>query len=142
MSDPKEVAKELAKKLDARDPPAPNDISENEETGEVIVDFIIWPDGFSKPEDAPYVEFDIFKYSKNEGGGLVAEQYALREYDDIKGFLGGLKPVRKRLIDLMATEGLVSDTAQDARQQQGEQPTATGDDAPEESAPESNEMPE
>lgn len=139
LNDSKDIATELVRRLEERNPAAPHGISENRQTGEVIVDFVVWPDGFSKPEDAPYVEFNIFKYGKKDGGGLIAEQYALREYRDIKGFLGGLKPVRKRLLDLMATKGLSSNSNQAATEEQGDQNEAMGEDQPEEPGPDSDE---
>jgi hypothetical protein len=65
-----------------------------------MVDFVTWM------PDNSFAEFNVFKYSKRQGGGLVAQQYALRAYKGITNFLKGLGPVRKRLVDLMATEGL------------------------------------
>jgi hypothetical protein len=75
---------------------------QNPTTGEVIVDFVTWP------EDQAFVEFNVFKYSRKPGGGLVGQQYALREYQDTSVFLRGLRPVRERLVGLMAKEGLRS----------------------------------
>jgi hypothetical protein len=66
----------------------------------VIVDFVTWP------ADRAFVELNIFKYARKPGGGLVAQQYALRDYQDTTGFLRSLGPVRERLVGLMAKEGL------------------------------------
>ena len=52
------------------------------------------------------MELNIFKYARKPGGGLVAQQYALRDYQDTTGFLRRLRPVRERLVGLMAKEGL------------------------------------
>jgi hypothetical protein len=82
-------------------------VSENPKTGEVVVDFVTWP------ADESFVEFNVFKYGRREGGGLVAQQYALRDYKDPRGFMKGLKPVRTRLVSLMMEGGLrVSGSAQ------------------------------
>jgi hypothetical protein len=72
--------------------------------GEIVVDFVTWPAAES------FVEFNVFKYGRREGGGLVAQQYALRDYKDPRGFMRGLKPVRARLIKLMTEGGLRSPT--------------------------------
>jgi hypothetical protein len=73
----------------------------NPKTGEVIVDFIVWP------EDRAFHEFNVFRYGKRDGGGLVAHQYALRAYGgDATEFLRGLKERRPKLLDAMANEGL------------------------------------
>jgi hypothetical protein len=73
---------------------------ENPATGEVIVDFVTWP------ADHAFVEFNVFKYARRAGGGLIAQQYALRDHQDTTAFLRGLRPVRERLGGLMAKEGL------------------------------------
>ena len=52
----------------------------------MIVDFVTWP------ADPAFVEFNIFKYTRKPGGGLVAQQYALRDYQDTTGFLRSLGP--------------------------------------------------
>jgi hypothetical protein len=83
-------------------PNARHAVIENPQTGEVVIDFVTWP------EDQSFVEFNVFKYSRREGGGLVAQQYALRDYKDPRGFMRGLKPVRTRLVKLMTEGGLHS----------------------------------
>ena len=99
FDDPKLMVGSLVKQLNKQYPDSPSSIIENPTTGEVIVDFVVWP------PDASFVEFNVFKYSKNPEGGLVSQQYALREYKDAEGFLKGLRPVRERLVELM-TDGL------------------------------------
>ncbi len=66
-------------------PDSPSSIIENPQTGEVIVDFVVWP------ADASFVEWNVFKYAKRPEGGVVAEQYALRAYEDSEAFLKGLR---------------------------------------------------
>jgi hypothetical protein len=100
LNDPRAVAENLVRALKQQNPQAPSSIIQNPKTGEVIVDFVTWP------SDQSFVEFNVFKYSKKEGGGLIAQQYALREYQDTATFLKALKPVRTRIVDLMAKSGL------------------------------------
>jgi hypothetical protein len=98
--DPKALAGELVKALKQRYPGAPFAILENPSIGDVIVDFIAWPD------DRAFTEFNLFRYGRRDGGGVVAQQYALRVYGDASDFLRGLKAERPRLIDAMAKGGL------------------------------------
>lgn len=97
----KELARELVKQVKANYPQSPVAISEDPDTDTAVVDFVIWP------EDWTFVEFNIFKYYRLEEGPVVAEQYAVRDYDDTESFLKSeLKPLRARLLPLMAEEGL------------------------------------
>jgi hypothetical protein len=98
--DPKALAGELVRTLKKRYPDAPSSILENKSTGEVIVDFIAWP------ADRAFTEFNVFRYGRRDGGGVVAQQYALRAYGDATVFLQGLKGQRKRVVDAMAKDGL------------------------------------
>jgi hypothetical protein len=98
--DVKALAGELVRALKRRYPDAPSSVIENPSTGDVIVDFIVWP------PDRAFTEFNLFRYGKRDGGGVVAQQYALRAYGDATDFLRGLKAERVRLLDLMAKEGL------------------------------------
>jgi hypothetical protein len=101
IDDHRAVVGNLVRQLKQRTPPAPVGLIENPTTGEVIVDFVVWPD------DGAFVEFNLFKYGAREEGGIVAQQYALRAYGDkAEEFLRGLKPVRQRLISEMAASGL------------------------------------
>lgn len=100
LDDPRAVVASLVRALKQQNPAAQSAMIENPATGEVIVDFVTWP------ADRAFVEFNIFKYARKPGGGLVAQQYALRDYQDTTGFLKSLRPVRERLVGLMAKEGL------------------------------------
>jgi hypothetical protein len=102
LNDPKAVVANLIKALKQQNPESRHAVIENPKTGEVVIDFVTWP------ADQSFVEFNVFKYSRREGGGLVAEQYALRDYKDPRGFMRGLKPVRARLVKLMTEGGLRS----------------------------------
>ncbi len=100
LNDPKAIAENLVKALKLQNPRAPHQMMQNPKTGAYLVDFITWP------RDGAYVEFNIFKYEKKAGGGMTAHQYALRAYKDQKKFLVDLKTLRKRLVELMAKDGL------------------------------------
>ena len=100
LDEPQAVAANLVRALKQQNSAAQSAMIENPATGEVIVDFVTWP------ADRAFVEFNIFKYARRPGGGLIAHQYALRDYQDTTAFLRGLRPVRERLVGLMAKEGL------------------------------------
>lgn len=95
----------LIKQLNKDYPQSPFSLIENPDTGDAIVDFVVWP------ADGSFVEFNILRYQKNPAGGLIAQQYALRDYEDPEGFLKKLRPLRERLINLMAKDGLQVSTA-------------------------------
>lgn len=99
-TDPKALASGLLRALKQQNPDAPSSIIQHPVSGEVIVDFVTWP------RDRAFTEFNLFRYGRREGGGVVAQQYALRVYGDATAFLRGLKAERVRLVDLMAKEGL------------------------------------
>lgn len=99
-ADPMTLATGLLQALKKQNPDAPSSIIRHPATGEVIIDFVTWP------PDRAFTEFNLFRYGKREGGGVVAQQYALRRYGDAADFLRGLKAERVRLVDLMAKEGL------------------------------------
>jgi hypothetical protein len=100
LNDPRAVAENVVRVVKQQNPGAQSAVIQNPKTGEVIVDFVTWP------ADQAFVEFNIFKYAKKDGGGLIAQQYALREYKDTASFLKALKTERTRLIGLMAKSGL------------------------------------
>jgi hypothetical protein len=99
-ADPKALALALQATLKRNQPSAPSSFIENKATGEVIVDFIAWP------PDRAFTEFNLFRYGKRDGGGVVAQQYAIRVYGDATTFLRGLKAERVRLLNAMAKDGL------------------------------------
>jgi len=99
-AEPKALAVALQATLKRNLPSAPSSFIENKATGEVIVDFIAWP------PDRAFTEFNIFRYGKRDGGGVVAQQYAIRVYGDATTFLRGLKAERVRLLNAMAKDGL------------------------------------
>ena len=99
-ADPKALAGELVRALKRSTPDAPMSILEHPGSGDVLVDFITWP------PDRAFVEFNLFRYGKRDGGGVVAQQYALRAYGDASDFLRRLKSERPKLLDAMAKGGL------------------------------------
>lgn len=102
LNDPKAFADEMVRQLEAKEPPAPYEVMVNDKTGDVILDFIV------SPADQSFVEFNIFKYQKNDDGGLRSEQYALRAYgDDIEKFLQGMDTERRtQLLAEMISTGV------------------------------------
>ncbi|HEY1599209.1 MAG TPA: hypothetical protein VGG64_06375 [Pirellulales bacterium] len=85
LDDPQEFAEKVVEQLEKRDPPANYELLANPNTGEVILNFIVWP------EDLAYAEFNLFRYRPKEGGGLTSYQYALRAYgDDKEKFIAGM----------------------------------------------------
>ncbi len=100
LDDPFLVCGAMAKRATDLNPAAEGRVTENNETGEAVVDFLAWP------EDKSFVEFNVFRYRKADKGGLVAEQYALRDYKDPEDFVKNLKPIRERLVKSMLKNGL------------------------------------
>lgn len=107
INDPEQMAEGMIEEFKKRSPEVPYELRRDEKTGDLILDFMIWnPD--TTGDNQLFVEYDIFKYSKRPGGGLVAQQYALRAYEDIKSFVDKLPEVKQQLLDEMADKGLAS----------------------------------
>lgn len=107
LDDPAAYGVATVEELKKKYPLSPSSLIENPKTGGVIVDFVVWP------EDASFAEFNVFLYEKRPGGGLISQQYALRAYgDDSVEFLKNLRPLRERLVELMAKDGLRGDRAE------------------------------
>ena len=100
VKDPMVIASKLLETLKKQSPQAPNRLTKNQETGEVMLDYM------SAAPDNSFVEFDIYRCRARAGGGVVAQEYALRAYKDIATFIKGLAPERVRLLQTMATTGL------------------------------------
>jgi hypothetical protein len=98
---------EVVKQSDARSKPI---IAYNPKTKVAIIDFVAWP------KDDSYAEFNIFRVEPaTNGRGIVAYQYAVREYQDTKKFVRGLKDLRAKTIQEMTDRGLtIHDAADDA----------------------------
>jgi hypothetical protein len=99
--DPLDFAKAVAQMVKQHNPLSQSAVLHNKETGAAIIDFITWP------PDGAFVEFNIFKFQKDGAGGLIAHQYAVREYGEHTEFMLGLKELRQRLINSKVTDGLV-----------------------------------
>lgn len=103
LDNPATAAANLLRALKKQNPGAKAAMIINPKTSDAIVDFITWP------EDTSFAEFNVMKYSKFSGGGLVMQQYALRAYgDDVMPFMKNLKSLRTGLVDKMASEGIKS----------------------------------
>ncbi len=107
IDDPREFAQVMLNTLKQHNPKAGAQLQANDKTGEVVLDFVTWP------EDKSYVEFDAFKFHRMEGGGIIGEQFAQRAYsaeDQIK-LLDNLAELKKRVLPELAERGLpLSDT--------------------------------
>lgn len=99
--DPRIFAQGIVDQLKKQNPTAGSQLQENSKTGEVMLDFVTWP------ENKSYVEFDVFKFHKLPGGGIVGEQFAQRAYavDEQKALLDGLEALKKRVLPMMAENG-------------------------------------
>ncbi len=107
LDDPVAYGVATVEELKQKHPQSPSSLNKNPKTGGVILDFVVWP------EDASFVEFNVFLYDNRPGGGLVSQQYALRAYGaDAELFLKNLRPVRERLVKRMAKGGLRGDQAE------------------------------
>lgn len=100
IADPKTAAGNLVRTLRNQNPPVHSAILENKKTGEIIVDYI------GSPADRKFVEFNLYRYSRNPKGGVIAQRYALRHYENISDFAEAFKSERQRLVRMMAARGL------------------------------------
>jgi hypothetical protein len=102
LNDPQAMVDAMVKNLESDYPDCPHTVIVNPKTGDLVIDFVLWP------QDGSFVEFNVFKYQKLAKGGVVAQQYAVRDYNDPEKFLKDLKPLRERLVAKMASTGLQS----------------------------------
>ena len=103
LNDAHELAAAVVREVEEKNPKADAHLTQNEETGETVIDFVVWP------EDKSFVEFNVFKFHKIEDGGIVSEQYAVREYKEPEKFVRELAPLRERLVEKMTSDGLQVD---------------------------------
>lgn len=80
----------------------PSTIMEDPTSDDTIIDFVAWPD------DKSFAEYNVFKYSKRPGGGVIAQQYAVRAYGNVDEFAKNLIALRERLTGEMASTALQS----------------------------------
>lgn len=100
LNDAHELAAAVVREVEEKNPKADAHLKQNEDTGETVIDFVVWP------EDKSFVEFNVFKFHKNEEGGVASEQYAVREYKEPEKFVQELAPLRERLGEQMTSDGL------------------------------------
>ena len=106
--DPKRAVETFVELIKTRYPDGRFHVLDPSEYGDVTFSFVVWP------RYKEFIEFNVFKYSKKEGGGVRAQQYALREYVEKDRFLRELKPTRDRLVHLMVEQGLSTINAEKA----------------------------
>jgi hypothetical protein len=99
--DPEKYAESMDLLLTKENPLAHSAILYHPKKHIAIIDFITWPRNVS------YAEFNIFRIEKNGPNGLIAYQYAVREYKDKKKFMLALKDLREQTKTEMIDRGLV-----------------------------------
>ncbi len=103
LNDPAEVVKVVIKRLEEHDPPIHYDLLENSKTGESVLDFTMLE------VDKSFVEFNVFCFRKQAGGGITSYQYAVRAYgDDVVDFIDGLD-AEQRMKYVVATLQFTAD---------------------------------
>ncbi|HEY2762091.1 MAG TPA: hypothetical protein VGI75_15140 [Pirellulales bacterium] len=102
IDDPQRLASVIIDDLKQKSPEAAAHRSDSPNADEPVIDFIAWAD------DKSYVEFNVWKFRKRDGGGVIGEQYALREYADPQKFVRELGPQRDKLVKEMIADGLQS----------------------------------
>src|SRR5262249_505831 len=58
LNDAHELAAAVVREVEEKNPKADAHLKQNEETGETVIDFVVWP------EDKSFVEFNVFKFHK------------------------------------------------------------------------------
>ena len=100
INEPQRLAGAILDDLNKKGPDAAAHKNDSQNPDEAVIDFLAWPD------DKSYVEFNVWKFRKREGGGVVGEQYAVRDYTDPKKFVSELGPQREKLVKEMIDSGL------------------------------------
>jgi hypothetical protein len=100
LNDAHELAAAVVREVEDKNPKADAHLKQIEDTGETVIDFVVWP------EDKSFVEFNVFKFKKSDEGGVASEQYAVREYKEPEKFVQELEPLRERLVEQMTSNGL------------------------------------
>jgi hypothetical protein len=91
----------------------------NPKKGIAILDFATWP------PDVSYVEFNVWRIEKRINGGLVAYQYAVREYEHKKEFMLQLKDFRRDMQREMIEYGVKINRRKSGQVEIGSQPQRT-----------------
>lgn len=106
LNDPTEAVRTLNRVLEEKYPRSPRHIEQVEDSDDAMIEFVVWQ-GDGDMQEAQFVEYNLFKYSRNDQGGLVAQQFARRGYGrQIGEFLKQFEPQKQRLRQQMADEGL------------------------------------
>ena len=95
-TDPHELARSLAHRLDTQnDPKIPFQVAKSEDGNHTLIDFIMM-DVDEKTDKLNFVEFNVFVYKDNpHGEGAIAYQYAERAYgDSVETFFATLHHTR------------------------------------------------
>lgn len=105
-SSPIELARKMAFVVKTANKDAGVSVIINDKENAAIVEFLTWP-LTKNANEKTFLEFNVFKYQKDNKNCVVALQYARRYYpennDTIKFISDDMKNNRARLIKLMAT---------------------------------------
>ncbi len=105
IHDPRAFAEHMGEMVQAQNPRARSYVGFDPQTGEATIDFVTWP------IDNKFVEFNLFKFKRDGANGIVAHQYAVRDYNDKNLFVKNLQQLRKESYKTMMQEGLVIEDA-------------------------------
>jgi hypothetical protein len=111
LNEPESYARALGQRVKQDNPLSQSAIVYNPKKNIAIIDFITWP------KDLAYVEFNIFRIERNGKSGLVAYQYAVRDYDNQTAFLKALKELRQSMQIEMMDRGMTLNKPQTGRAQ-------------------------
>lgn len=100
VNDPQQLATGVLEELKKKNTDAQAHLNETNNADEAVIDFVVWS------EDKSFVEFNVWKFRKADGGGVIGEQYSLRDYKNPEAFVKNLKSIRERLVKQMTQDGL------------------------------------
>jgi hypothetical protein len=92
---PADAAREIVKALNQAQPAAKHQLLVKEDGTEALLDFLIWP------QDASYVEFNVFRLIQTEDEGLVSYQFAFRFKDTSPESIEKFKKARQLWLEEM-----------------------------------------
>lgn len=105
VDDPMKFAQKMARMTKHQYPLSQFAIISNENKGAVILDFVAYP------RYLEFVEYNVWMFQKNGTYGLIAYQYAVRDYENPKELLSNVEPLRQRLRKAMIDDGLTLTSA-------------------------------
>lgn len=110
IDDPRAFAYQMSQSIKHQNPRAQSSMTYDAQKGIAMLDFVTWP------VDARFIEYNVFKFERDESKGIVGYQYAVRDYDDKKAFFANLETLRKQSLKTMSEEGVVVQSAAPSRE--------------------------